>query len=138
MSQERPIGKVLYRVPYADTDQMGFVYYGNYLTYFERSRNELMRTAGFPYTRLEALGIGLPVVEAGVRYRRPARYDDLLVIEAVCTASKGVRMRVENRVLRGEELLVEGFTVHAFMELRTGRPTKPNQELLKTFGLDGE
>ena len=68
-----------YRVPYADTDQMGVVYYGNYLTLFERARNELMRGSGFTYARMETEGGAmLPVVEAHVDYHAPARYDDLL------------------------------------------------------------
>ena len=70
-----------YRVPYADTDMMGYVYYGNYLTLFERSRNELMRETGFTYARMETEGGAmLPVVEAHVDYHAPARYDDLLAV----------------------------------------------------------
>ena len=64
-----------YRVPYADTDQMGVVYYGNYLTLFERARNELMRECGYTYKQCESEGWMLPVTHAEVDYRRPARYD---------------------------------------------------------------
>ena len=71
-----------YRVPYADTDQMGYVYYANYFIYFERGRNELMRAMNFTYKELEDMGIGLPVIEAHSNYRSPARYDDLLTVEA--------------------------------------------------------
>ena len=73
---------VEYRVPYADTDQMGVVYYGNYLTFFERARNELMRAAGYTYQRCEAEGFLLPVIHAEVDYRSPAKYDDMLEITA--------------------------------------------------------
>ena len=66
-----------YRVPYADTDQMGVVYYANYLEYFERSRTEMLRAAGLPYSELEKKGIILPVSEAYCKYLGPARYDDL-------------------------------------------------------------
>ncbi|MBQ7651524.1 MAG: acyl-CoA thioesterase [Victivallales bacterium] len=121
---------VEYRVPYADTDQMGFVYYGNYLTYFERSRNELMRSAGFTYKRLEELGLGLPVIEAKVNYRRPAKYDDVIRIEADCEFCGGIRLQVNCRVFCGDVLLAEGYTIHAFMDLKTGRPTRPCQEFL--------
>ena len=124
---------VEYRVPYADTDQMGFVYYGNYLTYFERSRNELMRSAGFTYKRLEELGIGLPVIETKVNYHRPAKYDDLIRIEASCEFKGGIRLQVNCRVLLGEVLLAEGYTIHAFMSLETGRPTRPAKEFLEVF-----
>ena len=65
--------KMEYRVPYADTDQMGVVYYGNYLTLFERARNELMRACGYTYKDCEAEGWALPVTHAEVDYRRPAK-----------------------------------------------------------------
>ena len=129
---------VEYRVPYADTDQMGFVYYGNYLTYFERSRNELMRSAGFTYKRLEELGLGLPVIEAKVNYRRPAKYDDVIRIEADCDFKGGIRLQVNCRVFCGDVLLAEGYTIHAFMDLKTGRPTRPCQEFLDALGDEKE
>jgi len=125
---------VEYRVPYADTDQMGFVYYANYLEFFERGRNELMRSMGFTYKELEAMGIGLPVVEASVKYIKPARYDDLLCIEASCDWSKGIRLQVNCRVLCGEQLLAQGFTIHAFMDLNTGKPVRPCREFVEKMG----
>ena len=84
-----------YRVPYADTDQMGYVYYANYFIYFERGRNELMRAMNFTYKELEDMGIGLPVIEAHSNYRSPARYDDLLTVEARLAEFKGLRIMVE-------------------------------------------
>src|SRR6185436_21096087 len=77
-----PMVKTDIRVIYGDTDQMGFVYYANYLRFFEAGRNEYLRAKGAPYREVEAeLGIRLPVVEATVHYKAPARYDDLLVVE---------------------------------------------------------
>ena len=103
-----------YRVPYADTDMMGYVYYGNYLTLFERSRNELMRASGFTYARMETEGGAmLPVVEAHVDYHSPARYDDLLTVRAWVDEARGIRVRIRCAVFRGEELLADGYTVHA-------------------------
>ncbi|NQZ58345.1 MAG: acyl-CoA thioesterase, partial [Lentisphaeraceae bacterium] len=67
-----------YRVPYADTDQMGVVYYANFLTYFERVRNEFFRELKYSYRKLEQQGVMLPVVEAHCNYKQPALYDDLL------------------------------------------------------------
>ena len=127
-------GVVNYRVPYADTDQMGFVYYGNYLTYFERSRNELMRANGFTYRELEALGVGMPVIEANVKYHAPAKYDDELEIRCKLTELKGVRARVECRVLRDGKLLAEGWTQHVFIDLKSGRPVRIPAEILSVFG----
>ena len=122
-------GILQYRVPYADTDQMGYVYYGNYLTYFERARNEFMRAWGFTYRELEALGVGLPVIEANVKYHAPARYDDLLTIRAQLAEAKGIRLRVACQVLREGVLLAEGWTMHVFIDLKTGRPVRPPEAM---------
>ena len=94
------------RVAYADTDQMAMVYHANYLVWFERGRTEAMRELGLAYAALEARGLLLPVVEAGIRFRAPARYDDVLAIETVVAtlgpASIGFRYRVR-RVEEAEE-----------------------------------
>ena len=121
-----------YRVPYADTDQMGVVYYGNYLAFFERARNELMRAIGYTYRECEAEGWMLPVVHAELDYKSPARYDDLLEITAYIREMKGVRIEIACEVRRkGEpDLLVSGFTRHAFVSTRTFRPMPPPERLL--------
>lgn len=121
-----------YRVPYADTDQMGVVYYGNYLTIFERARNELMRACGYTYRDCEREGWALPVTHAEVDYRRPAKYDDLLEVTAWCSAHKGVRIEISCEVRRkGEDaILVSGFTRHAFVSTETFRPVPPPDKLL--------
>ena len=113
-----------YRVPYADTDQMSFVYYANYLIYFEMAREELMRVIGLPYSKLEELGCALPVLEAVCHYKKPARFEDVLTVTAYLAELKGVRVKIACTVKRGDELLAEGWTVHAFMN-RDGRPQKP-------------
>ena len=122
-----------YRVPYADTDQMGYVYYANYFIYFERGRNELMRSMNFTYKELEKMGIGLPVIEAHSNYRSPARYDDLLTVEARLAEFKGLRIMVACKVFRGDELLVSGYTRHAFIDMKTGRPIRIPEELRERF-----
>ena len=126
-------GTLQYRVPYADTDQMGYVYYANYFVYFERGRNELMRAMKFTYKELEDMGIGLPVIEAHTNYRSPARYDDLLTIEARLVEFKGLRITVGCKVLRGDELLVSGYTRHAFIDMKTGHPTRISDVLRERF-----
>lgn len=122
-----------YRVPYADTDQMGVVYYGNYLTLFERARNELMRDFGYSYREFEADGCMLPVVHAELDYRSPARYDDLLEITAYVQELKGVRLEIACEVRRkGEEaLLVKGFTRHVFVGSSDFRPCPPPKRFLE-------
>ena len=124
-----------YRVPYADTDQMGVVYYGNYLALFERARNELMRACGYTYKECEAEGFMLPVVHAEVDYRRPAKYDDLLEIAAWVQARKGVRIEIACEVRRkGEDqLLAKGYTRHVFVSTRDFRPCPPPQRFLDSL-----
>ena len=127
-----------YRVPYADTDQMGVVYYGNYLTLFERARNELMRAFGYTYRECEADGVLLPVVHAEVDYRRPAKYDDLLVVSAWVRALEGVRIEIACEVRRrGEDtLLASGFTRHVFTSMSTFRPCRPPERLAAMLAPD--
>jgi len=123
-----------YRVPYADTDQMHVVYYANYLAFFERGRNELLRAAGTTYRMLENSGIGLPVSEAHVNYHAPATYDDLLTISAWCEGFKGVRLTIRCEIHRDGKLLVDGYTVHALVNLQTLRPIRPTPELKAALG----
>lgn len=111
-------------VRYAETDMMGFVYHGNYLSWFEISRTDMLRRQGLPYREIEAAGYFLPVTEATVRYLRPARYDDTLAIHARMTQKPSVRLRVDYEVKRGEELLATGSTTHAFIN-RQGQPVRP-------------
>ena len=75
--------EVKIRVRYAETDRMGYVYYGNYATYFEVARVESLRNLGFSYRSLEDEGILLPVLDFSIRYRRPAYYDDELTIKTI-------------------------------------------------------
>lgn len=116
------------RVRYAETDQMGVVYHGNYFAWLEIGRVELLRSLGFTYAALEKEGCGLPVVEASCRYRLPARYDDLLTIETVVKALRGSIVLFTYRVLRGQELLAEAETKHVAVD-REMRPRKlPERE----------
>ncbi len=118
-----------YRVPYADTDQMGVVYYANYLIYFERVRNEILREAGLPYRVLEEQGLMLPVIEATCRYRMPARYDDVLTLRGWVEEAKGARTKICCEVCRDGELLVSGHTIHASIN-KDGRPVRLPDNLI--------
>jgi acyl-CoA thioester hydrolase len=128
------------RVIYGDTDQMGFVYYGNYLRYFEIGRNEFLRQAGARYREFEEThGLMLPVVEAHVRYRRPARYDDELSIRAAIVDVRGASARFvyEIRRLPDDEQLVDGYTVHACID-GEGRVARLPSELRAALNGSGE
>jgi len=111
-------------VRYAETDMMGIVYHGNYLPWFEVGRTTLLRECGLPYKDLEAQGFHLPVIELGVKYTRPALYDDTLTIITRLKERPSLRIHLEYEVRRGEELLVTGFTTHVFIN-QAGEPVRP-------------
>ncbi len=112
-----------YRVCYADTDQMGVVYYANYLEYFERSRTEMLRDAELPYRKLEEIGYFLPVSEVKCKYFASARYDDLLVFKSWVEELGNVRMVVATEIYCGDKLLVRGFVTLACVNTK-GRPCR--------------
>jgi acyl-CoA thioester hydrolase len=107
------------RVIYGDTDQMGVVYYANYLRYFEAGRNEFIRAKGLRYRDFEAAySLRLPVTEATVRYQQPARYDDLLRLETSLEAMRRASASFAYRLIRDDgEVLATGRTVHACIDL---------------------
>lgn len=120
------------RVIYGDTDQMGVVYYANYFRYFELSRSEFFRSLGGSYVELEKQGFGLPVVEANARYRSPAKYDDVILIEVKLAELKRASMRFEYVVRReaNRDELVSGHTVHACIG-PGGKPTGLPPEVMR-------
>jgi acyl-CoA thioester hydrolase len=113
------------RVRYAETDQMGVVYYANYFVWFEVARTDCLRQLGWSYREMEASGVLLPVVEAECRYRRPARYDDELEIRAVGRLTSPVRVEFDYEVtVKGQaEVIASGRTRHAAIG-RDGRPCR--------------
>jgi acyl-CoA thioester hydrolase len=111
-------------VRYAETDMMGIVYHGAYLPWFEIGRTTLLREHGLPYRELEADGYRLPVLELGVKYHRPAVYDDIVDVYTTLREKPSVRIRLEYELRRGDDLLVTGWTLHAFID-REGRPVRP-------------
>jgi acyl-CoA thioester hydrolase len=120
------------RVAFADTDAMGVAWHGNYLRWFEMARTELMRPTELPYPVLVGRGIHLPVIEALVRYRKPARYDDLLIVRIGPVRASGVRVRIDYRIDCDATLIVEGHTEHAFTDA-TGRVTRPARDVQEIF-----
>lgn len=107
---------------FGDVDAMGWVYYGNYLRYFERGRAELMRSSGRTYAQLAEAGMHMPVIEAHLKYRRPARYDQLIIIETTVSWVKRASLRFDYRILDSEDEseLIAGYTIHGCVNL-TGK-----------------
>ncbi|AGA69326.1 acyl-CoA thioester hydrolase, YbgC/YbaW family [Desulfitobacterium dichloroeliminans LMG P-21439] len=110
------------RVRYAETDQMGIVYHSNYLIWFEVGRTELLRNAGLAYTTFEEQGLAVAVVDAACRYRRPAHYDDQLVVETCIESFSSRKLTFAYKVFRENTLLAEGKTTHVYVD-RTGKST---------------
>jgi acyl-CoA thioester hydrolase len=111
------------RVRYAETDQMGYCYYGNYASYFEVARVEALRQKGIQYKELEKQGVLLPVKKFEITYHQPARYDDLLEIRTRIVQLEGVRIAFEYKTYNEiGELLNEAFTLLVFMQAATQKP----------------
>lgn len=125
------------RVRYGETDQMGYVYYGNYAMYFEVGRVESLRQLGLTYKELEEMGVMMPVLENHSKYITAALYDDLLTIETTIRERPGVRIRFEYRIFNeAKKLIHEGETLLAFVNKLTGKPCRPPavfQNLLAPF-----
>jgi acyl-CoA thioester hydrolase len=119
-----------FRVRYGETDQMGFVHHSVYLLYFEEGRTGLMRELGRSYAEMERGGQILPVVEVGIRFRSPARYDEELVAETRVTEVTGVRVRFDYRVLHAADggLVAEGWTSLASCD-GNGKPRRMDPDL---------
>ncbi|MFH1194514.1 MAG: thioesterase family protein [bacterium] len=115
------------RVRYAETDKMQFVYNGKYLEYFEVGRTELLRQSGLAYSELENQGYQLPLIETGIKFKSPGKYDDLLCIEATVRELFSAKVHIEYRITRQEtgELIAEGFTTHMFIKSDTKKPVRP-------------
>ena len=114
---------------------MRSVYYGKYFEYFEQARSDLLRSLGLPYAEIENQGIFLPVIEAYAKYKKSACYDELLTVETTVKELPVVRVRIDYRVLiKGEaEPIVEGYTVHGFVNAVTGKPTRAPAMFLQTL-----
>ena len=119
------------RVRYGETDQMGYVYYGNYAQFFEVGRVEWLRALGVSYKSLEESGIMLPVIQLNINYMKPAKYDDLLTITTIMTQKPLVKIEFDFEVHNeNNELLTTGFTSLVFMDMKKNKPIKAPQYLL--------
>lgn len=119
------------RVRYGETDQMGYVYYGNYASYYEVARVEALRNLGMSYRELEDAGIMMPVLENHSYYHQPVRYDDLLTIEVTLPALPSVKITFEYSFINQENTKVHsGKTVLVFMKADTKRPCRPPEAMV--------
>jgi acyl-CoA thioester hydrolase len=121
-----------YRVRYADTDQMGYVYYGNYARLYEIGRVEALRSLGFSYKAMEDSGVMMPVYENKSRYVAPALYDDLLTIRTTIKTLPAARVIFHYEIFNSVEKLVHiGETTLVFVKMENNRLTLAPKELLE-------
>lgn len=122
------------RVRYADTDQMGYVYYGNYSAYYEIGRVESLRALGLSYRSMEEQGVKMPVLENWSKYIAPATYDEMLTIHTMIRTLPGVRVRFFYEIYNeSDKLIHQGETTLVFVSMETGRPCHPPEEMIKVL-----
>lgn len=117
--------EISFRVRYAETDQMGIVYYGNYAQYLEMGRVEWLRSLGVSYKWMEEKGVMLPVISLKIDYKNSARYDDLITVRTRLKKTPTVRIEFDYTILNeNQEILVEANTVLVFMDIHRKKPIK--------------
>jgi acyl-CoA thioester hydrolase len=122
------------RVRYADTDQMGYVYYGNYPAYYEIGRVESFRALGLSYKAMEEGGVIMPVLENWSKYIAPALYDEMLTIHTMIRSLPGVRIKFFYEIYNeSDKLIHQGETTLVFVSKQTGRPCQPPEEMIKAL-----
>lgn len=120
------------QVRYSETDAMKFVYYANYLVYFEVARTSALAELGHPYWEMEKRNVLIPVLTSHCEYLKPGRYGDQLTLRTLRWRLGQARIRFDYQVLRGEELLARGHTEHAFMHPE-GRAIRPPKAIVDLF-----
>lgn len=116
------------RIRYAETDQMGYVYYGNYASFYEVARTEMLRSTGFSYKELEEMGVMMPVMDLTCKYYQPARYDDLITIRTTIKERPLVRLMFEYEIFNEQgTLLNTGSTQLVFVDMKKNRPCRAPQ-----------
>lgn len=120
------------RIRYADTDQMGFVYYGNYPVFYEIGRVEAMRDLGFSYKKLEESGIMMPVLESHSKYMMPAKYDEVISLKTTITSLPKVKIHFEYEIFNEQNKLIHtAETTLAFIKKSTMRPCRVPEEIIE-------
>ncbi|MEO5778111.1 MAG: thioesterase family protein [Flavobacterium sp.] len=119
------------RVRYSETDQMSVVYHGNYVPYFEMGRVEWLRNKGISYKALEESGIALPIVSMTIKYKKPARYDDLLTVITKFKGHSSVKVEFDCEIRNeNNELLTTAHFLLVFVDINLGKAIQPPQYIL--------
>ncbi|MEN0053496.1 MAG: thioesterase family protein [Mucilaginibacter sp.] len=119
------------RVRYGETDQMGYMYYGNYAQFYEVGRVEMLRSMGLTYKGMEDSGIMLPVLELKCKYLKPALYDEEISVRVIIDKIPGIRIHFRYELSNEKgELINQGETLLAFINMTTNRPCRPPQDFI--------
>ncbi|MCC7430128.1 acyl-CoA thioesterase [bacterium] len=122
-------------VRYAETDKMGIAHHSHYFEWFEVARTELLRKIGIPYSKVEELGVSMPLLEAGCKFFKPSFYDNELTVEAKIDEMPKATILINYSIFHEENLLTTGFTKHAFVnsQLKPLRLPSFLKEIFETY-----
>jgi acyl-CoA thioester hydrolase len=122
------------RPRYSETDKMGFVYYGNYATFYEIGRVESLRDLGFSYKEMEESGVMLPVLECNSKFLKPAKYDEQLTVKTTLKEMITVKAHFEHEIYNENNALIhKGVVTLVFMDANSYRPCRPPKKLIELF-----
>lgn len=122
------------RVRYAETDQMGYVYYGNYAMYYEVGRVESLRQLGLTYKELEDMGVMMPVLESYTKFKAPARYDEQLNIKTTIREMPSIRISFFYEIFNEQQKLInEGHTQLVFVDMKSTKPCRAPLAMLNVL-----
>ncbi|MGN8056710.1 thioesterase family protein [Pedobacter psychrodurus] len=124
------------RVRYGETDQMGYMYYGNYAQYYEVGRVEMLRSLGMSYSSMEADGIMMPVLELKCKYIKPALYDQEITVKTIVKTLPGIRIFFEYELYNEKEELINiGATTLVFVDMKKNKPTNPPENFMQKLSV---
>lgn len=124
------------RVRYGETDQMGYMYYGNYAQYYEVGRVEMLRSLGMSYSSMEADGIMMPVLELKCKYIKPALYDQEITVKTIIKILPGIRIFFEYELYNEKEELINiGATTLVFVDMKKNKPTNPPENFMQKLSV---
>ncbi|MFC1223362.1 acyl-CoA thioesterase [Pedobacter sp. BG31] len=124
------------RVRYGETDQMGYMYYGNYAQYYEVGRVEMLRSLGMSYSSMEAAGIMMPVLELKCKYIKPALYDQEITVKTIIKTLPSVRIFFEYELYNEKEELINiGSTTLVFVDMKKNKPTNPPENFMEKLSV---
>jgi acyl-CoA thioester hydrolase len=119
------------RVRYGETDQMGYMYYGNYAEFYEVGRVEMLRSLGLTYSGMEQSGIMMPVLELKCKYLKPALYDEEISVKVIMDKMPGIRIHFRYELSNQQgELINTGETLLVFINMKTNRPCLPPHDFI--------